>query len=241
MNPNKFAFIICTNNEMYLQECFHYINQLIVPEGYSFDILTIREAACMTAGYNEGMLASDAKYKIYMHQDVFILNRNFLSDILHIFQSDTSIGMIGMVGYPYVSPTGFMWIAKMLGANPLYGSRNAYPDADYSTYRYSESDGISDAALIDGLMMVTSQDLPWDEEMLTAWHFYDAFQSMNFLLHGYRVVVPNQTLPWFIHDDGRALAMYGYDDYRKIFLQKYKKYLNKSYDEIRADAHTQKT
>lgn len=233
MNDKKFAFIICTNNDLYLQECLHYLNLLIVPEGYETDILTIHDAVSMTSGYNEGMRSTDAKYKIYMHQDVFITNRNFLSDILSIFQTDDAIGMIGMIGYSVVSPSGFMWHKKAIGAYPLYGSKRAYPHADFNSYRYSVSDGIEDVALADGLMLITAYDLPWDDEVLRDWDFYDAFQSMNFLLHGYRVVVPTQTLPWFIHDDGQYLSMWNYDKYRRIFMEKYAPYLNKSYSEIR--------
>ena len=70
MNEHKFAFIICANNEIYLEECLHYLNQLLIPVGYETELLTIYDAKCMTAGYNEGMAATDAKYKIYMHQDV---------------------------------------------------------------------------------------------------------------------------------------------------------------------------
>lgn len=244
MNNHKFAFIICTNNETLLSECLHYLNLLIVPDSYEMDILTIHDAACMTAGYNEGMAATDARYKIYMHQDVFITNPHFLTDILSVFESDSTIGMIGMVGYPVVAQTGIMWHGKRIGAVPLYGSsKHAYPEVDYHTYRYDFSnDGILDAALIDGLMMITQYDLPWDDEILRDWDFYDAFQSMNFLLHGYRVVVPVQTLPWFIHDDGKYLSMWNYNKYRKIFMEKYAGYLNKSYEQIRngecADEHT---
>lgn len=234
MNEHKFAFIICTNNEIYLQECLYYLNQLIIPEHYEIDILTIHDAACMTVGYNEGMASTDAKYKIYMHQDVFIINRNFLSDIVSIFQSDSSIGMIGMVGYPIVSRSGFMWHEARLGAVPLYGVGDAYANSDCNTYHYSlTKDGFDDAALLDGLMMITAYDLPWDDTNLKDWHFYDAFQSMNFLLNGYRVVVPDQKLPWFIHDDGKYLSMWNYNKYRKLFMEKYADYINKSYAEIR--------
>ena len=44
------------------------------------------------------MQSCDAKYKIYMHQDVFIHNRNFLKKVIEIFQEDNQIGLIGMVG-----------------------------------------------------------------------------------------------------------------------------------------------
>lgn len=233
MDNHKFAFIICTNNDTYLQECLHYIDSLVIPEDFDIDILTILNASCMTGGYNEGMQSSDAKYKIYMHQDVFILNRYFLFDILSIFNSDKNIGMIGMVGYPVVSRSGFMWHEKRVGAIPLYGASKAYPSADYSEYRYNIEDGIQDVALIDGLMMITCQDLSWNDELLKHWDFYDAFQSMNFLLNGYRIVAPVQKLPWFLHDDGKYLSMWNYDQYRRLFMKEYNEFLGKSYHEIR--------
>lgn len=79
MNQNKFAFIICTNDTLLLEECLHYINHLIIPDGFEVDILTIPDAVSMTRGYSEAMQSSDARYKIYMHQDVFILNKYMLT------------------------------------------------------------------------------------------------------------------------------------------------------------------
>jgi len=236
MNEKLFAFIICTNNQLMLQECISYINLLKIPEGYDIDLLTITDAPCMTAGYNEGMNASDAKYKIYMHQDTFILNQYFLFDILKIFHQDDSIGMIGMVGYQSIAPTGIMWHEDRFGAVPLYGVAGKYRDADYKTYEYQLNDGYTDVAIIDGLMMITSKDIPWDEENLKHWDFYDAFQSMRFLLAGYRIVVPVQKYPWFIHDDGRLLSMWNYHPYRRLFLELYAPYIGKNCFEIIKEA-----
>ena len=73
----KIAFIICTNNELFLNECISYLNELVVPEGYDTDLLAISDAVSMPSGYNEAMRASDADIKIYMHQDVFIINKYF--------------------------------------------------------------------------------------------------------------------------------------------------------------------
>lgn len=78
MNNKKICFVICYNQEVYLNECLLYIYQLHIPDGYSMDILTILDAPSMTMGYQAAMEESDAKYKIYIHQDVFILYRYFL-------------------------------------------------------------------------------------------------------------------------------------------------------------------
>lgn len=60
-----------------------------IPEG-SF---SIPDAEYITQAYNAAMQASDAKYKIYLHQDVFLLNKKLIEDILEIFKDET-IGMI---------------------------------------------------------------------------------------------------------------------------------------------------
>ena len=84
MNPDKICFIVCYNDEIYLSECILYLNQLIVPYGMETDLISIEGAESMTSGYQAGMHASDAKYKVYLHQDTFILNRNFIYDIIII-------------------------------------------------------------------------------------------------------------------------------------------------------------
>lgn len=231
MNPHKFCFIICANNDLLLEESIHYINHVQVPDGYEIDLLTISDAVSMTSGYSESMETSDAKYKIYMHQDVFILNKNILSDLLTIFQSDPQIGMVGMIGYDRVSSDGIMWHAKRCGN--LYQSK---PECTYPSlfeYHYSLSeDGFSYVAQIDGFFMATAFDLQWDTKLLTGWDFYDAFQSIRFLQHGYKIAVPVQRHPWCLHDDNKLLNLYRYDHDRHIFMQTYEEFLGKSYSEI---------
>lgn len=109
VNDKEVCFIICSNDQLYTEECLYYIAHLHVPDGYQINVLTIEDAGSMTAGYNEGMCASDAKYKVYLHQDVFIINRNFIQDFLDVFEQDEKIGMIGMVGASRLSTSGIMW------------------------------------------------------------------------------------------------------------------------------------
>ena len=80
MNNKKICFIMCSNDEFLARECQIYIEQLLVPENYEVEVLVVKDAKSMTSGYNEAMRASDAKYKVYLHQDVLILNRGFIYD-----------------------------------------------------------------------------------------------------------------------------------------------------------------
>lgn len=98
MNENKVAFIICANDEIELRECEYYIRRLTIPEFYEVELLVVWDAVSMTNGYQEAMHSLDVKYKIYLHQDVFIINRDFISDMLKLFVNNPQVGMFGCVG-----------------------------------------------------------------------------------------------------------------------------------------------
>lgn len=116
IDDKKVAFVICVNNELYFEECLWYINQLHIPDGYKKDVIRIAGAESMAQAYNAAMASSDARYKVYLHQDVFIVNRDFIKDCLEIFRQDEQIGMIGMVGSPRLPVSGIMWKEERCGA-----------------------------------------------------------------------------------------------------------------------------
>lgn len=218
MNEKKVSFIICCNNESYLEECSLYLRQLIVPDGYTMDILPIRNATSMTAGYNEGMHASNARYKVYLHQDVFIVNRNFIADTLAIFEKDARIGMIGMAGTKKLPPNACMWTTPMRTGAMYSSVLNTVEDR--FDIPVPASRGMTPVQAIDGLLMITCQDIFWREDLELGWDFYDVSQSLEFAKAGYRVVVPYQETPWVLHDNG-FLHLSGYHASRAVFLREY--------------------
>ena len=208
MNDKKISFIMCYNNEYFMNECKLYLDELVIPEGYEVDIVGITGAKSMTSGYNEGMRKSDAKYKIYMHQDVFITNKNFLPDLLNIFQADESIGMVGMVGTPYMVKDGTMWHGIRLGG---FYKLQEYMKKDVIHRFFPLEEGYVEVEAIDGLLMATQYDVPWREDLFCKWDFYDVSQSFEFLKAGYKVVVPGQKPEWYIHDCG-VISLQNYDE-----------------------------
>lgn len=217
MNPNKFAFIIVSNNQTFLNESVEYINRILVPDGYLVELFVINEATSMLNGMEEGKNATDAKYKIFMHQDVFIINPYFLYDILTVFQSDSKIGLIGMVGTPNLSSDAVMWNGERMGH--LYSCEAQHLSEPYAPYK--ETDGVVDMQAIDGLMMISAYDIPLRTDLFDGWDFYDVSTSLEYLRAGYRVVVPYQHKSWVIHDDGRYVSLWNYDKYRHIALDEY--------------------
>ena len=172
LDNSKICFIICVNNDRYMQECLEYIKRMIVPEGMTIDFLTVAEATSMCAGYNEAIEASDAKYKIYLHQDVLLKDSELLNKLLRIFQ-DSKVGMIGING-----------ITKMTSDFvPEHGDK-----AD------PEDDSICSCQVVGNFFMATQYDIPWREDIFDGWDFYEVSQCAEFRKNGYKVVVAGRSL-----------------------------------------------
>lgn len=98
INMNDMDFIICVNDEYWYSECKKYIQELRIPDGMNIHIIPVWNAQSMCQGYNIGMKQGNAKYKVYLHQDTFIINLDFITDVLHIFEDNSNIGIIGLIG-----------------------------------------------------------------------------------------------------------------------------------------------
>lgn len=225
MNDKKICFITCVNSQLFYEECIRYIERLIIPNGYEVEVIGVTEAKSMTKGYNEAMRASDAKYKVYMHQDVFVTYPYFLQSVLDIFALNERIGMIGVIGTEKMPEDGIMWHGWRVGK--LYAiAGESFDELSYETYQYQPENGLWNVQAIDGLIMITSKDIPWREDIFDGWDFYDVSQSFEMIRSGYEVVVPEQSLPWCLHDDG-MMNLKNYDKYRRKCLEEYSEFFNK--------------
>lgn len=233
MNDSKITFIICYNEEAYLSECIAYIEELYLPAGFEMDYLTIEGADSIAEGYNTGMNASDAKYKIYLHQDVFILNRNLLNDLLAIFKSDLSIGLVGLTGgYEKIAGDAIRWNAGEACGKNYDASNQEERDNHAEKYFYDVNmDGYRQVAVVDGCFMATSVDVEWDEAVISGWSFYEMYHCIAMIQAGFKVVVPQQRLPWILHDSIGPINS-GYNKGRRQFIAEYYHLLNQHYSII---------
>lgn len=214
MNENKIDFIICYNNDMYMQECMKYINRLHVPEGMTTEVLGIKGADSMTSGYNAAMQESDAKYKVYMHQDIFIVNQNFIQDVVDIFKEYKDYGMLGLIGTDRFVENANYWAEWDVGAT--YANNGICQ----MKIAMEKTNGLTPVVAVDGMCMITQYDVSWREDKFAGFDFYDISQCMEFKKAGYKIGVPYQQEPWCIHDCGPS-KLNKYDEYRKIFCEEY--------------------
>lgn len=213
------CFISCVNDKDLYEKCLQHIKKLDIPEGYEIDVIAIYDAKSLTSGYNRAMVKSNAKYKVYLHQDTFIVNENFINDILEIFSKDCKIGMLGMAGAENIPISGEWGRSKKRKGKVIEGRADGKRILLNLGEIYHEYENV---VCIDGLLMATQYDIPWREDLFDGWDFYDVSQCMEFIRAQYQVCIPTQEESWCIHDCGE-LNMENYDKYRRIFLKEYAK------------------
>lgn len=221
LDEHSICFISCVNDENEYAGCRQAISELDIPFGYKVEILGVRHAASMTAGYQQAMEASHAKYKIYLHQDVFVINPKLIQDILDIFSAHPEIGMLGLAGSTRFDAKQPIWWNDLL---TLYGTCYTRIEKDKIIRKYFgavPNSSYIEAAAIDGLFMATQYDLPWRSDLFHGWHFYDVSQSREFINAGYKVVVSHQQEPWVIHDCGQKILDKAYYESMEIFKKNY--------------------
>ncbi len=219
MDTNIIAFIICVNNDQYYDQCIRYIQELAVPSGYEIDVICVKEAQSMAAGYHTAMQSSSAKYKVYLHQDTFIINKKFIYDILQVFDSDKNIGMLGVIGVMQLPKDANCYMEWNTGRVLSCDGAITYNNTLYQ----DDLRRPVDVGAIDGVLMATQYDIPWREELFTGWDFYDVSQSLEMQRMGHKVVIPYQEEIWCYHDCG-ASKLIEYDRYRVCALEEYREY-----------------
>lgn len=213
----RIAFITCVNSEMWYHECQLYIKHLAVPDGMAVEFIPIWDAQSMCQGYNKGMNQTDAKYKVYIHQDTLIVNHDFLKEMLKIF-SEKSVGGFGVIGCRKLPATGIWWDGMRCVGRVLHACE---AESVVDSICQEVEEPFVDVEAVDGLMLVTQYDVPWREDLFTGWHFYEIAQCKELQRRGYEIVVPHQDSYWCIHSPKEKPLDPSYEKYKRIFLKEY--------------------
>ena len=217
-NPDKICFITCVNDEDWYSECLLYLQHLEMPEGIQAEYLPIRGAKSMCAGYNEGLRRSDAKYKVYLHQDTLVVNKQLVRDLKALF-ADESIGAVGVIGCRNLPRSGIWWDGMRTYGRVLHACE---PESVVDSVGMQPEGAYMEVEAVDGLFIAMQYDIPWREELFTGWHLYDTSICKEVQRSGKRVVVPNQTEEfWCIHCPKEKPLASDYRGYQKTFLKEY--------------------
>ncbi len=213
---NKICFIYCSNNEQLVLESLQTVSSLITPPGFTWEYRIMKNASCITQAYNDAINSTNAKYKVYLHQDIMILNKNFIRDMLSLFNKYPSLALMGVVGAKVLPPNG-IWVESNSGYGKFYwGNQNAM-----ELYAWNEVlNELEPVQVVDGIIMMTQYDLPWRADLFRNWHFYDISQCLEFGKLGWLIGIPRQREPWCLHKL-HIMSNIGYEAERQLFLREY--------------------
>jgi tetratricopeptide (TPR) repeat protein len=219
-DPNKISFILCVNDSLYCNECIEYLKRLELPEGMHAEVLAVTNATGMAAGYNQAMNYSNATYKVYLHQDTFIIYKDAIIRMINEFRADESIGMMGIAGCINLDPEGYWWKGDAKNKRMCI-----YQDAVLNILRslsVVKHTGVEEAEAIDGIFIGTSKDVMWQQEVFDHWHYYDISQCFEFAKCHYKVCLINDDHIWVLHETTmRKDKEKNYEKYKDIFTKKY--------------------
>ena len=224
LNNKKIAFITCVNSDWWYSECLLYLKHLKIPENMTAEFIDVRNAASMASGYNRAMKNSDAKYKIYLHQDTLVVNKNLIADLLKIFNSDKKIGVVGMIGCMNLPSTGVWWDGMRIYGRVLHACE---PESVVDSHCDEPEGDFQEVESVDGFFLATQYDLNWRDDLFDGWHLYDTSLCKEMSRAGYKVAIPNQEKDfWCIHCPKEKPLDPKYRRYQKIFLKEYGAELN---------------
>ena len=214
VNPLKFAFIICVNDEEEFSEAALYLQHLHIPYGMEAEIIPVRGANSVCQGYEQGRNLTDARYKVYLHQDVLVVHKNLLEELWYMFQ-DPQVGVVGLAGCERLPDSGIWWdgsgihniVAHAVGDRLIGVAGGPVPCCEVQA--------------ADGVLLATQYDIPWRADLFTGWHFYDLSLCQEYRRQGYKVMLAEQSEHWIIHQTKHTQVDDAFYVQQDIFLQHY--------------------
>ena len=191
MNEKGIAILVWKRNEEHYANCIEGLRNLQYPAGCEVQVYTLTEQDVFTKQCNSVLAETDAKYKIYLSDEILITAPTFVQDMLNIF-ADRTIGMIGFFGSAEMPLS-----ANIMDAPHKYGSVLMPVSGALEEMRFGEgtAEAVADVRAILPSLFVTQYDVPWDANYTGQYYAVQA-QCRNFTRRGYRVVVPIVETPF---------------------------------------------
>jgi GT2 family glycosyltransferase len=210
LDPHAIAFITAVKDEAQYQICKQYVDALQIPPGYEVETLAVLGGTSMPECYQAAMLASGARYKIYLHVDAYVVHQGLLPELLHLFQTYPGLGLVGVVGSTRLPPSGIFWVKNFAYC---YGRlwQNSAPGFPASVrtpaghrrlqlmrFRSFVGDYLP-AAVVDGFFVATQYDIPWTHREFGFEGPWDHVQALEFIKAGFEVGIARQEAVWCVH------------------------------------------
>ena len=210
LDPHAIAFITAVKDETQYGVCLKYLDPLEIPSGHTVERIAVFGGGSIPECYQRAMEASTARYKIYLHVDTYVVNRELVPELLHLFRTYPVLGLVGVVGSTRLPTSGIWWVN-----NPLYSYgrvwQNSSPGFPASLlgpanrrrlhlmrFRSFIGDYLA-AVAVDGFFLATQYDIPWTRPEFGFEGPWDHVQALEFIKTGLEVGIARQETAWCVH------------------------------------------
>lgn len=177
------SIIICSINQDFLKSVSENISQTI---GVEYELLVWdnrQEKKGLCAVYNLMARRAQYEYLCFVHEDIIFETANWGKVLQGLFETQPSLGLIGVAGASYKSAYYTGW---WTGNNRLdaFHINHRINGVDYPMLHPKDSaTGFHRVVCIDGVFMASRKSLweksPFDEEKLKGFHYYDIDYSLR--------------------------------------------------------------
>ncbi len=140
---------------------------------------------CICSAYNEGVSRAQGDILVFVHEDVFFLERGWGPALTDKMLSDSSIGLIGVAGTQYLFSDNRYWSAA--GVPFTRGRVVQLMDNKEMISIFNRDKSDADVVAVDGLFFAVRKNLfkkvSFDTETFDNFHFYDLDICMQIRKH----------------------------------------------------------
>jgi predicted O-linked N-acetylglucosamine transferase (SPINDLY family) len=178
----KWAFVVCTQNNVYKENTRRWINLHFEDEA---DVFFLEGFDSIFKAYNRGIeLSSDNKYVCFCHEDVDVLkiDKGHLENILN----DTRTGFIGVAGAKKLNNDAVWWQSEPFLSGRVGHLKKEGGEINRWHNNYGAAGPVE---VLDGVILFCKRDLlnevRWDEDYFNGWDFYDISVTWEASQRGY--------------------------------------------------------
>ena len=216
------AFFVRKSDEALYRACLESLQALHLPAEYEAELFTLTAESPYAAQANKALTLSDAKYKIYINDDVRLVRSQLIEELLTVFK-DASIGMVGVLGSQSLPRDG-----NVMESDYKRGVVYVPTGRELSEMRFGEvsEEETADVRFVLPSFFATQMDLPWDEEYETQYYALLA-QCRSFEEIGSRIVTSLAKEVWCAYQS-RDISFDAEEADHVKFFARYHPYLDRA-------------
>jgi GT2 family glycosyltransferase len=191
------------------------------PESLEIIVIDNKKNLGLCAVYNQGAAMANAEIIVLMHEDVWMLEKEWDIVLLKKFEELPEIQILGVAGSAYLadSPYAF-WPAANIPWT--FGKVIHLTKNEFFLALYNDRDGDQEVVVVDGLWFAAKKTFfekcRFDEQTFPAFHFYDIDICMQALAFGKNYVTTDIRV---LHKSEGTFKE-EWKEWNNIFIQKWK-------------------